>query len=168
MELGNCLWFQELKYIITEPNVHLFSFSFPQIIAFALEGKRSKVTRRPKASDYQRLNLKVRKKEPGLGRIQNFSWANSGDAAVLSPSLWKLQTGPSVQCTCIYKVRARRGLSVLSRLTDNRSAWKCDLSVCFCPKFPLKDITSTSCNCIHFKTLFALFQLLTHEHCVKH
>lgn len=97
MELGNCLWLQELKYIITEPIVNLFSFSFPQIIAFALEGKRSKVTRRPKASDYQRLNLKVRKKEPGLGRIRNFSWVSSGDAAVFVAQ--SLETANRTICT---------------------------------------------------------------------
>uniref|UniRef100_H9GUG3 Trans-golgi network protein 2 n=1 Tax=Anolis carolinensis TaxID=28377 RepID=H9GUG3_ANOCA len=31
-----------------------------KIIAFALEGKKSKVIRRPKSSDYQRLDQKVR------------------------------------------------------------------------------------------------------------
>ncbi|XP_006866669.1 PREDICTED: trans-Golgi network integral membrane protein 2-like [Chrysochloris asiatica] len=36
-----------------------------KIIAFVLEGKKSKVVRRPKASDYQRLDQKVRKEEPG-------------------------------------------------------------------------------------------------------
>jgi hypothetical protein len=75
-----------MKYSITESNVILFSLSFPQIIAFALEGKRSKVTRRPKASDYQRLNLKVRKEKPGLGGICSLSWANSGHAAAIVPS----------------------------------------------------------------------------------
>lgn len=64
---GDDLWFQRLKYVIIESLVNDTLF-FPQIIAFVLEGKKSKLTRRPKASDYQRLDQKVSKETQVHGR----------------------------------------------------------------------------------------------------
>lgn len=103
----------------------IFFFSFPQIIAFALEGKKSKPTRRPKASDYQLLDQKVRKENPGpwegyavsAGHSSGLAFGSdaAADSGVLPPlplpfSDHEVETS----CTHVCSVRAEESFKYVT------------------------------------------------------
>lgn len=100
-------------------------FFFLQIIAFVLEGKKSKLTRRPKASDYQRLDQKVRKEDqvhgkalqPGPALGLHLAQKQQLVLGVLLPlplpsSVHRVETSN----VCVYSVRAKRPLITSQQL----------------------------------------------------